>query len=75
MQFEFDLEKSRLNKIKHGIDFIGVQALWFDNKLVEIPAKTVGALINASTSIEPGESGNESIRIDPGIRTIKKSCM
>jgi len=32
-------------------------------------------LKNTRTSIEPGESGNESIRIDPGIRTIKKSCM
>ena len=42
MQFEFDPEKSMLNKIKHGIDFIEAQALWSDNNLVEIPAKTVG---------------------------------
>ncbi len=42
MQFEFDPEKSRLNKIKHGIYFIEAQALWVDNNLVEIPAKTMG---------------------------------
>ncbi len=42
MQFEFDPEKSRLNNIKHGIDFIEAQALWVDKNLVEIPAKTVG---------------------------------
>jgi uncharacterized protein len=42
MQFEFDPEKSWMNKIKHGIDFFEAQALWVDNNLVEIPAKTVG---------------------------------
>ena len=42
MQFEFDPEKSMLNKIKHGIDFIEAQALWVDSNVVEIPAKTVG---------------------------------
>lgn len=42
MQFEFDHEKSRLNRIKHSIDFVEAQALWDDDALVEIPAKTVG---------------------------------
>ena len=42
MQFEFDPEKSSLNKVKHGIDFIEAQALWVDSNVVEIPAKTVG---------------------------------
>ena len=42
MQFEFDPEKSSLNKVKNGIDFIEAQALWVDSNVVEIPAKTVG---------------------------------
>jgi uncharacterized DUF497 family protein len=42
MQFEFDPEKSRLNKEKHGIDFIEAQVLWDDDDLVEIPARTTG---------------------------------
>lgn len=41
MEFEFDIEKSRNNKIKHGIDFIETQLLWEDSERVEIPAKTV----------------------------------
>jgi uncharacterized DUF497 family protein len=40
MKFEFDPEKSRLNKEKHGIDFLEAQLLWEDEELVEIPAKT-----------------------------------
>ncbi len=38
MQFAFDPEKSRLNKVQHSIDFFEAQALWVDNNLVEIPA-------------------------------------
>jgi uncharacterized protein len=41
MQFEFDPEKSQINKQKHGIDFIKAQALWSDPNFIEIPAKTV----------------------------------
>ena len=40
MKFEFDQRKSRSNKKKHGIDFGGVQALWEDPDLIEIPART-----------------------------------
>ena len=40
MEFEFDIEKSRTNKIKHGIDFTEAQLLWEDSERVEIPAKT-----------------------------------
>ena len=40
MEFEFDIEKSRTNKIKHGIDFKEAQLLWEDSERVEIPAKT-----------------------------------
>ncbi len=40
MQFEFDPEKSRVNKAKHGIDFVEAQRLWDDSDLVEILART-----------------------------------
>jgi uncharacterized protein len=40
MEFEFDEEKSRSNKVKHGIDFVEAQALWSDPMLVEVPART-----------------------------------
>lgn len=41
MEFEFDKQKSRINKKKHGIDFIEAQALWNDPDRIEIPAKTI----------------------------------
>jgi hypothetical protein len=41
MEFQFDENKSAINKQKHGIDFDEVQALWGDPDLLEIPAKTV----------------------------------
>lgn len=37
--FEFHEEKSRSNRIKHGIDFVEAQTLWEDADLLEIPAK------------------------------------
>lgn len=40
MRFEFDEAKSQSNKVKHGIDFVHAQALWLDDMLVEIPART-----------------------------------
>ncbi len=39
MEFEFDEDKSRTNRNKHGIDFIEAQRLWQDADRVEIPAK------------------------------------
>ncbi len=38
--FEFDKNKSDLNKIKHGIDFVEAQMLWDDYNSIEIPART-----------------------------------
>ncbi|MDQ6965443.1 MAG: BrnT family toxin [Mariprofundaceae bacterium] len=38
--FEFDTQKSELNKAKHGIDFVEAQQLWNDPVLLEIPART-----------------------------------
>lgn len=40
MEFEFDPEKSKSNKEKHGIDFLEAQLLWLDDMLLEIPART-----------------------------------
>ncbi|MBE0566682.1 MAG: BrnT family toxin [Krumholzibacteria bacterium] len=39
--FEFDMAKSNSNKRKHGIDFVEAQALWDDERRVEILARTV----------------------------------
>jgi len=40
VEFEFDERKSRANKVKHGIDLLEAQALWLDEALVEIPARS-----------------------------------
>ncbi len=37
-EFEFDEAKSRLNKLKHGIDFVEAQGIWLDD-WVEIRAR------------------------------------
>lgn len=40
MKFEYDPDKSRANKAKHGIDFDEAQILWTDPELLEIRART-----------------------------------
>ena len=40
MKFEYDPEKSAVNKQKHGLDFEEAQALWSDPRLLEVPANT-----------------------------------
>ncbi len=40
MIFEYDPAKSAANLEKHGIDFEAAQALWADELLLEIPART-----------------------------------
>ena len=45
MEFEFDEAKSRTNKRKHGIDFVEARALWLDEMLVEVPARTEDDLL------------------------------
>ena len=40
MEYEFDEQKSKSGKAKHGIDFMETQTLWEDIDLLEIPAKT-----------------------------------
>jgi len=39
-EFEFDPRKSASNREKHGIDFIEVQALWTDERLLEVPVRS-----------------------------------
>jgi uncharacterized DUF497 family protein len=38
--FEFDERKSQANKAKHGIDFVEAQALWLDEDLLQITARS-----------------------------------
>lgn len=40
MDFEFDPQKSAINKGKHGIDFIEAQHLWQDITGLEVPARS-----------------------------------
>ena len=44
MSFEFDKNKSKSNKEKHGLDFIEAQELWDDPDLIEIPTKNIDEL-------------------------------
>ena len=39
--FEFDPDKSKANKLKHGIDFYKARMLWNDPHRVEFPARWV----------------------------------
>ncbi len=41
MEFEYDKNKSRINKEKHGIDFEESQALWLDENALVVPANIV----------------------------------
>ena len=40
MDFEFDPEKSKKNKAKHGIDFVEAQELWTDVTALEVSARS-----------------------------------
>ena len=40
MEFEFDPLKSASNLAKHGIDFDAALALWRDDRLLEVQART-----------------------------------
>lgn len=39
--FEFDPNKSEINKLKHGIDFYSARRLWKDPNRIEIPTRWV----------------------------------
>ncbi|MDD1750714.1 MAG: BrnT family toxin [Methanothrix sp.] len=38
MRFEWDVAKSNVNRVKHGIDFETAQDLWLDESRIEIQA-------------------------------------
>jgi len=40
MEFDFDPNKSRMNREKHGLDFVEAQNLWLDDSRLVIPART-----------------------------------
>ena len=40
MVFEFDPEKSKKNKEKHGIDFVEAQLLWEDSRAIGFPGRS-----------------------------------
>ena len=40
MQYEYDPEKSRLNRVKHGIDFEEAKALWTDKYALWLDARS-----------------------------------
>jgi len=40
MEFEYDPNKSKSNKLKHDIDFEESKALWFDVNRLEVQAKS-----------------------------------
>jgi hypothetical protein len=42
MKFEFDPEKSKGNRTKHGIDFVEAQVLWEDPDRLLVSARTKG---------------------------------
>ena len=41
MKFEYDEQKSQINKEKHGVDFVEAQNLWQDEDALVIPANIV----------------------------------
>ena len=41
MKFEYDENKSQINKQKHGIDFVEAQKLWQDEDALAVPANIV----------------------------------
>jgi len=41
MKFEYDENKSQINKEKHGIDFVDAQNLWQDENALIVPANII----------------------------------
>ena len=42
MNFEYNLSKSKSNKLKHGLDFGEAQVIWDDPDRLLVPARTQG---------------------------------
>jgi hypothetical protein len=81
-EFEFDENKSKINKEKHGIDFIEIQVLWNDPDYVEIPARTedeprnliIGQIENTTWSVVVTYRGDK-IRIISARRSREKELI
>jgi len=79
MKFEYDKNKSKSNKVKHGIDFEEAQELWQDDKMVEILTPfedekryiNIGKIKNKFYSVITTIRG-DSIRIISARRSRKK---
>jgi len=41
MKFEYDENKSQINKEKHGINFVDAQNLWQDENALVVPANII----------------------------------
>ena len=41
MKFEYDENKSKINKEKHGVDFVEAQNLWQNENALVVPANIV----------------------------------
>jgi uncharacterized DUF497 family protein len=80
MRFEFDAEKSAVNKAKHGIDFIDAQALWLDPDRLERTARPadeprfqiIGQIAQATWTATVTYRHEETIRII-SVRRARKS--
>jgi uncharacterized DUF497 family protein len=71
MDFEFDPTKSKANKIKHGIDFVEAQALWYDESLIFFPARERNELRYIAVAIlEEKYWSTVFVRRGPNIRLI-----
>jgi uncharacterized protein len=69
--FEFDEAKSRANKAKHGIDFVEAQALWADEALVEVTARSETEARSLVVGVMAGKHWSAFITYrDQGIRLI-----
>jgi hypothetical protein len=55
MEFEFDPDKSRSNKEKHGIEFKDAQELWNDPRRVEFKTQFVEELRFGVIALYPGK--------------------
>ena len=53
--FVFDLNKSRSNERKHGIDFVRVQILWDDPYMIESSARSDDEARRAVTGVVEGK--------------------
>jgi len=41
MDFEYDIQKSESNKVKHGIDFDEASRIWEDENMVVLKSKQI----------------------------------